>query len=149
MIEIVGMRHPIFKKEAVDVSPPRWPSYELFEDTVKNTAGAGLRFLAATQIGIDQNWFIATIDEERWLMYINPKMTIDEEQGYTYRQEITPHGKDVFVAKRPKRITLEWEDISGEKNVDIFVKEGAADIHAAMGYLNGKPPWKYDKLENF
>lgn len=146
MNPIVGMTHPLLTGEAKEVSQHMYPSQENVRYMVEIAMNRGLLFVTAPQLGIDSNFFVACLEDGIYRAYVNPNFINDDDLGHVERLEKTPHGSETFAVSRPVSGTLYHMNDNGALVQTHLVNDAAANAHAACMYLQGKPPWVYEKL---
>lgn len=98
--------------------------------------------LAAPQINIPFRIILVDVTQTRsqTLLMINPVMSrfSEDKQSAMDGCVSVERGKKFFRTSRPKRITVDWTDIHGNRLKGKFTGLIAAVIHHELDHLNGK-----------
>lgn len=104
------LRQRCFEVESFDESLARL--LDDMKDTVKKEQGAGL---AAPQVGILRR--VAVVDvEEGYFEFINPVITQQKGEQTGWEGCLSVRGKSGVVS-RPMKVTLSYQDRTGEKHI--------------------------------
>lgn len=146
MNKIVGQTHPVLKEPAEVVTLNSWPSRETVQYIVDIALDLDLLYLTAPQVGINSNFFVGCLEDGIYRAYVNPKFDMDEDYGYVERVEKTPHNNETFAVRRPVTGVLYHMLEDGQFVEAKLSNDAAANAHAAYMFLEGKPPWVYEKI---
>lgn len=107
---------------------------ELLREEIRNLTWGNCVGLAAPQIGINKNVFIA-----RDIAYINPKITWTSTDWQTFNEGCYSLPRDKFYTiTRPKSIRMEWMNKKGEHCQATFNGFTAEVLQHEYDHLQGK-----------
>jgi len=107
---------------------------ELLLQEIKNLSYGNCVGLAAPQIGLNKNVFIAL-----GIMYINPKITGYSAVKYTDMEGCYSLEKDVtYKVQRSDLIRMEWMNKKGEKKIATFSGFQAQVLQHEYDHLQGR-----------
>jgi peptide deformylase len=89
-----------------------WALLDDMKDTVKKEKGAGL---AAPQVGVLRRVVVVDVDEG-YFEFINPVITAQKGEQTGWEGCLSVRGKSGVVS-RPMKVTLAYQDRTGEKHV--------------------------------
>jgi peptide deformylase len=142
---IIALGHPVLKERAAEISEGSVDLMTLVEDmfeTMYNASGVGL---AAPQIGKGIRLFVIDaepMDEEKLkgakMVFVNPLRIEEEGDSWPYEEGCLSLPGIREEVKRPEKITLQYENESGEKFTKTFDGMLARVIQHEYDHLEGK-----------
>jgi len=109
----------------------------------RKLAGIG-RGLAAPQIGVARSVFVTYVNNEHQV-YINPKVLTASSGTNLYRELCLSSGLMSADIRRPESLTMEWYDLSGNRQERVFDGFEARLVQHEYDHLLGIP--NLDKAE--
>jgi len=107
-----------------------------------------MEVVAATQIGYLQNLILGRLDNDVIECMINPRIIELEDDYYYHRTLPGIHSNLSFTCRYKYSIMVEWD----KWGIETFTSskemygEPAALYQQAIRFLEGHPPWSYNKL---
>lgn len=104
-----------------------------FIEKCEEVGGLGL---AASQVGLDEKFFVLKLGDGTWNMFCNPKVDFDKTAGLSTEIEgCLSVPKEVFHIRRWNKISVSWQDEFGNEHSKTFEGFDARAIQHEYDHL--------------
>ncbi len=137
--ELIYVGEKSLREKSTDVTiPEALDIVEKLKETLlnyRNATGLG-RGIAAPQIGINKRVFVTYV-EDRFQIYINPKIIEQSVTQNLFRELCMSSGLFWADVKRSEKIKLSWTDETGTEKTDEFESFFARLLQHEYDHLEG------------